>query len=102
MERMPTIAEALIQGLTHHRGGQLQAAEQLYRQVLQADPEQADAWHLLGVLAHQVGQPAVALDYIGRAIQLNPSMAAYHANLGTVYQALGRLDEAAACFRDAV
>ena len=52
---MATIPETLAIAVQHHQGGRLQVAEQLYRQVLQVEPKNADALHLLGVLAHQVG-----------------------------------------------
>ena len=45
---MPSIPEALARAVACHRAGQLPQAEQIYRQVLQADPRNADAWHLLG------------------------------------------------------
>jgi len=49
---------------------------------LQAEPNHAEAIHLLGVIAHQVGQHQVAVEYIQRAIGLNGSAAAFHNNLG--------------------
>ena len=39
----------------HHQAGQLSKAEACYRQVLKADPNHADAVHLLGVIALQWG-----------------------------------------------
>jgi tetratricopeptide (TPR) repeat protein len=39
---------------------------------------------------------------IRRAIKHNSTQAAYHSNLGTVYHALGRLEEAAGCYQQAV
>ena len=54
----------------HHQSGRLQAAEQIYRQILAVEPNQADALHLLGVIAHQTGRHEVAVEYIGRAITL--------------------------------
>ena len=67
---MATISEALAIAIQHHQAGRLQAAEQIYRQILQAEPNHADAIHLLGVIAHQVGKHEVAVEYIGRAIGL--------------------------------
>ena len=99
---MPTIPEALATAIQHHQGGRLHAAEQLYRQILQADPDHADALHLLGVIAHQAGQHEVAVEHIVRAIQLNRNAAAFHGNLGMVYHALQRIPEAIACFRQAL
>jgi len=58
----------------------------MYRQILLADPQNADAYHLLGVLMNQVGQPKVAIELIGRAISINPSFAPYHNNLGNAFK----------------
>src|SRR5437763_100319 len=52
--------ELLKTALAAHQAGQLQQAEQMYRQILAADEKNAPAWHLLGVLAHQVGRPVDA------------------------------------------
>jgi len=48
------------------QAGRLETAQQIYRQILAAEPNQADALHLLGLIAYQVGKYAVAIDYIGR------------------------------------
>ncbi len=85
-----------------HRAGDLSRAEALYRQVLTQSPDQPDALHLLGLIAHQQGRPDVALELIGRAIRLKGAEPGYHGNLGLVYQALGRFDEAAASHRRAL
>lgn len=53
---MTTIPEAIEIGLAHHRSGQLQQAEQVYRRILQAEPRNAGALHLLGLIAFQVGR----------------------------------------------
>lgn len=92
---MPSIAEVLAQALQYHQAGNLQPAEQLYRQILQVDPRNADALHLLGELAYRAGQHDQAIDLMNQAISLNPNVFAFHCNLGVVYQAVGRLDEAA-------
>src|SRR5205807_826770 len=99
---MPTIAEAFAQALAYHRAGQLQPAEQIYREILRLEPQHADAWHFLGVLAHQAGQREGAIDFMDRSITLSPHVPAFHSNLGEVYRALGRLDEAETCYRRAV
>ncbi len=99
---MPTISETFAIAIQHHQGGRLQAAEQIYRQILAAEPNQPDALHLLGVIAHQVGKHEVAIETIGRAIRLQGSVASYHNNLGEAYRALRRISEAVACYRRAV
>jgi predicted O-linked N-acetylglucosamine transferase (SPINDLY family) len=99
---MATISATLTLALEHHRAGRLAAAEQIYRQILQIEPNHADAWQFLGVIATQAGQYARAIECIGRAIVINPHSAPYHHNLGYALQEQGRLDEAAACYRRAL
>ena len=79
---MATISEALAIAIQHHQAGRLQAAEQIYRQILAVEPNQADAIHLLGLIAHQVGKHGMAVEYIERAIRLKGNVAAFHNNLG--------------------
>ena len=85
-----------------HQQGQLAEAERGYRQVLDLDPHHADSLHLLGVLAHQVGRNDVAVELIGKAIARDKRPAAFHTNLGTALQALGRLEEAKASYERAL
>jgi tetratricopeptide (TPR) repeat protein len=99
---MATISEALAIAIRHHQAGRLQVAEQIYRRILQVEPNHADAMHLLGVIAHQKGAHEVAVEYIGRAIGLKGSLPAFQVNLGTAYSALCRIPEAVACYRRAL
>jgi tetratricopeptide (TPR) repeat protein len=86
----------------HHTAGRLQKAEALYGQILQADPENPVALHLLGVVAFQTGDDERADALIAEAIALKPDYADAHGNLGNVLQRMGRLDEALASFHKAV
>ena len=51
--------------------------------------------HLLGMIEIQRGQPAMAVELIGRAIALteNHPVAEFHNNMGSAYRALNRMDE---------
>lgn len=99
---MPTISEALAIAVQHHQAGRLAEAEQVYRQVLAIKPNQPTAWHLLGVIAHQVGRNGIAVEYIERAIQSNENVAEFHNNLGEAKRALEKFEEAAACYQRAL
>jgi predicted O-linked N-acetylglucosamine transferase (SPINDLY family) len=99
---MATIPEALAIAVEHHQAGRLQAAEQIYRQILAIEPNQVDVIHRLGVLAHQLGRHEEAVECIERAIVLNGNNAAFHSNLGTAYRALRKMPEAVACCRRAI
>ena len=90
---MATISEALTIAVEHHQAGRLEQAEQIYRQILAAEPDQADALHLLGVIAHQSGRHAIAVDYIRRAIGREGGRAIFHNSLGEAYRALRQFPE---------
>jgi tetratricopeptide (TPR) repeat protein len=88
--------------LALHQRGALDDAARAYQGVLADEPEQADALHLLGLVAHQRGDSARAVGLIHRAVALRPGAAAYHANLAEAYRALGQLERAAGCCRTAL
>jgi tetratricopeptide (TPR) repeat protein len=88
------LQEALDLAVQHHQAGRLREAEGIYQQILAADPISPHALHLLGVLSSQMGQGEAALDFIRRAITLNPTAAQYHASLGAALATLGRTQEA--------
>jgi protein O-GlcNAc transferase len=96
------IQQALASGLKHHEAGRLHEAETHYRQILAQDPNHAEALHLLGVLADQVGRHDVAVELIRRSIALDPRIPEPHSNLGNVLQSLGQLDEAIKSYQRAL
>lgn len=85
-----------------HKAGHLTEAEALYRQIREAQPEHADASHLLGVIAHQQGRHEKAACLIEQAIRANPRVPAYQNNLGEALRAQGKLDQAIAAYRQAL
>ncbi len=97
-----SIADAIQIAVQHHRAGRLPEAEALYQRVLQTEPNNPEALHLLGMLARQAGKSGIAIDLISQAIRVNPDNPVYYNNLGTIYPALNRLDDAVACFRKAL
>lgn len=84
----------LGEGLDLYKAGRLAEAEARYREILDREPNHADANHLLGLIALQGGDFAQAEALISKALAANPAEPAYHANLGSVYQAMGRPAEA--------
>jgi protein O-GlcNAc transferase len=99
---MATLAHTFDQALRHHQSGNFQQAEELYRQILQADPRHVEAWHLLGLIAGRFSRNDLACEYIGQALRLQPNYHVAHNSLGTVLQNLGRLEEAAASYCEAL
>ncbi|MBI3440937.1 MAG: tetratricopeptide repeat protein [Proteobacteria bacterium] len=82
--------------------GEIQRAEDIYRSVLAEQPEQPDALHLLGVVMFQRGNHAAAIDFIGQAVARQPGIAMYHNNLGKVYRAMDRFEDALVHFNRAL
>ncbi|MDJ0764166.1 MAG: tetratricopeptide repeat protein [Myxococcota bacterium] len=80
--------------IEHHKAGRLQIAAKLYQQIIAADPNNAEASHLLGVLMDQIGHPDMAVALISKAIEIDPNRSDFLDNLGIAYRALGRLDQA--------
>ncbi|WP_448505928.1 tetratricopeptide repeat protein [Immundisolibacter sp.] len=95
------LQQTLKQGLDLFQAGQLSAAESVFRQLLQALPGQPDALHFLGMIAHQSGDSAAAVELIGQAIRAKPSAPMY-CNLGIALQAQGELDAAIENYRKAL
>lgn len=99
---MATVLEVLLRGLDYHRAGRRQEAGALYRQVLEADPGNADALHLMGMLLADSGDLAAAERWVRRAIAACPSVAMFHNNLGNILRAAGKAAEAEDCYRRAI
>ncbi len=91
--------DQLKSAIALHRSGKFVAASQLYHQVLARQQGNAEAWHWLGVLHHQQGDHARAVESIVRAISLRPGSFLYHANLAEAYRALGDPERAVECCR---
>jgi len=86
----------------HHMAGRLSEAEALYRGVLTLDNRHSESLHFLGVMAHQKGDHAKAVDLISTAIAINDTVAAYHFHLGLAAYSLGKLELARASYERAI
>ena len=85
-----------------HRAGRLEAAAEVCRQIIDTRPGNADALHLLGVIAQRTGQLREALSLVDRAIDRAPAAATYHRSRGIILQRQGRLDDAVTAYDQAL
>ena len=99
---MATIPEAIRIAYGHQQAGRLHEAEKIYRQVLEHEPHQPDALHLLGLIALQVRQYPAAADCIRRAIAAAPQAAHFHNSLGLALRGAGDSERAGGAFRQAL
>jgi predicted O-linked N-acetylglucosamine transferase (SPINDLY family) len=93
--------QTLTAAMAHHRAGRLTEAERLYRLVCDTDPKNARAFHLLGVVAHQLKRSDAA-SLVGRAVMLDPNFAEAHNDRGVILAANGLFSDALSCFERAV
>ena len=99
---MTDASSQLSAALKHHKTGDLERAEPIYRALLDAAPDHADALHLWGLVANQRGDHDAALARISRAIAADPEVPRYHVNLSQVLRAMGRLEDAEASLHRAL
>jgi len=96
------VAALFAQGLALHQQGQLTEAKLIYEQVLAKQAQHFDALHLSGVIAAQNRNPTLAVNLIGRAIEVNPKHASAHYNRGVALNELKRAEEALASYDKAI
>ena len=97
-----TPGQALILAEQKRRHGFLADADDLTRRAAAAEPNNAEAAHMLGIIAHQSGKLGEAIEHVRHAIAIEPNVALYHANLAEMCRLAGRKDDAVAAGRRAL
>lgn len=97
-----SVAQAVQIATQYFEAGNRPEAESICLQILTAQPEQPDALHICGALAHLAGKHGIALPLLEKAARLQPDNAQIQYNLGVVFNALRMLDAAAPCYRRAL
>ena len=98
----PDLKSVLTRAVGCHQAGLLSEAERHYREVLDIDPQQFDALHLLGLIHYQRGACAEALRDIDRALAIKRDIAAAHNSRAAVLNGLERFAEAVASCERAI
>lgn len=93
------IAARFEEGFAHHQAGRFAEAQDAYGEVLAAAPDHAEAWRLMSLLAGQFGRPDLALDWIGKAVALQPDNPQFLFSKGVTLQGARRFAEAEATYR---
>jgi predicted TPR repeat methyltransferase len=97
-----TVEEALALAIELHRGGELDNAEQVYRRILEACPDNPNAIHYLGTLLHHRGDSEAGLELVRKALAIAPDYIDAHNSLGNILDAQHRTEESAAAYRRAI
>ncbi|MEH2357229.1 tetratricopeptide repeat protein [Nostoc sp.] len=99
---MTTITESLQIASKHYRANDLTKAEQLYRQILEKEPNHPEALYGLGILAQQVGQFQNAEQLLNELLQIQPNSVKAWFSLGNLHQAQGQLPAAVEAYQQAI
>ncbi len=97
-----SLAKALAAAQQHHAKREFEDAKIIYQLILDTQPDHADAMFYIGAAMHQAGDTAQGVEQMKRAAQLNPRSLAYNYNLGLVYEAIGDMPAAIACYRQVI
>lgn len=81
----PHIKEMMQRAVTLHKEGELQRARELYMEILIDDYNNADVWHLLGLIELKEGRNE-GFDMILKAISLSPQSSLFHSNIAHHYK----------------
>ncbi len=98
-ENNVSLQNSLQYAISLQAGGQLEKAEQIYRDVMTHDPQQPVALHYLGILLHQHGRHNEAIEHIRMSCSLQPGNAAWFNDLGNVLYATQQYEEASDAYR---
>jgi len=96
------IEDKLQQAISLYQSGQLQQAEKTCQQILGKYPQHAGAFHLLGIIAYQIGDYRIATGLITQAIKIDSSQCVFFNSLGSALQEQGRLRESIQAFNQAL
>src|SRR5581483_3929963 len=89
----------LQQAIAAHKAGRLEEADAAYREVLELAPNNPDALHFMGLLRFQSGDPAAAVQLIGRSLNADPGNPNAWNNLANMLSLAGQVTEAQEAYR---
>jgi len=88
--------------ITAYEAGDFATADSHMATHLKTDHNNAEAWHLLGIMYYQSEQIPAAIDAIAKAVALKPTSADFLNNYGLVLKANGELAAAIEAYQQAL
>ena len=99
---MAPASDPFALGLQCQQSGNLPQAEYFFRQALQANPSDAEAWRRLGMVCQGLGRAGEAAGAFRQALGLQPNNPEALNDLGIIWARESRLTEAAGNFQEAL
>jgi len=97
-----SIQKYLDQGISLHRAGKLEEAENIYRLILENQPEQIHALNNLGSALQEQGHNHQAIEYFRKAISVDSGNSHAWYNLGNALRADQQLEATVEAYRKAI
>ncbi len=98
----PTLSVLMDAAAAASEAGDVGRAEPLFRQIVAINPRDADAWHMLAMIAVRAGRSAEAIDFAVRAHALQRRNHLYLNTLGVAYGEAGQFEQALRSFKRAL
>jgi predicted TPR repeat methyltransferase len=94
-----SVENALQLAIRLHQANEYELAEDVYRKLLELDPENPNILHFFGLLRHQRGYSEEGVEWIKKALKWVPDYVDAENNLGNIYQQTGHPELAEQSYR---
>lgn len=95
--------ESLFQiGISLHKQGKKLEASNIYKIILKNDKSHFDSNHMLGIIETQNNNTSMAIQFLQKAVQINPNSSYAYSDLGINLYKIKKIDEAITCFERAI
>jgi len=84
----------LEKAITLHQKNEFEQAQNLYEKIIEQEPDNFEATHLLACLNMQLKNFDYAFKLISKCININPLHHAPHNNLGLIFKELNEYEKA--------
>ncbi|MDB2414799.1 hypothetical protein N9W34_03415 [Rickettsiales bacterium] len=98
----PAITDALNRASLFIQQGMIGDANNILVQIINHDPNIADAYHLLGIIAYQQAAFNDSIALIGKAVEINPANPVYYNNLANSFVTIGNQEAAEKFYKKAL
>ena len=102
IDSVDDIEGKLQQAISFYQSSQFQQAEEICQQILRDNSQHAEALHLLGIIAHKIGDYRIATSLIAQAIEIDSNQSSFFYNVGVALQEQGRLEESVDAYQQAI
>lgn len=99
---MKTINQLFEHALIAHKKDDLVTAKEFYLKILAQDPQHAQALHMLGLLAAQLGQFTNAVVWFEQALRFQQDDPILHNNIANAFKQLKQWDKAQQYYQQAI